>query len=245
MFGAEKLTDCFHGSTAVVVIVGFRVAVILHITVLVRVPSEGSKAEQTYEAAAAIDVRSTHHRVDGFFLVSGCDSRRVVHMVAEARIEPHAVYRSATDRDFVLGRIHELVARAQVVVLRRLVVDVRNDAVQLGAERVVCRDVRDTACLEHTHVLRRAVRAACDVVERTIVLFVYSTCAQTSEKPASRLLRSAAHRPEPAWEVGRTHIVRGWCCEQRRTGCPPRQGYRRGLRQRQARPGRRVRASLR
>ena len=78
----------------------------------------------------------------------------------------------------MLGRIHNLVARAEMVVLRRLVVDVRNDAIELGAECVVRRDVRDAAGLDHTHVFRLAVRAARDVVEWAIVC---SVCADAGK----------------------------------------------------------------
>ena len=92
-----------------------------------------------------------------------------------ARVKPHAVDWSATDRDFVLGRIYDLVPCTQMVVLRRLVVDVRNDAVELGAKRVVRRDIRDATGLEHANILRHAVRAARDVVERAVVLRICST----------------------------------------------------------------------
>ena len=103
-------------------------------------------------------MRTTHDRKDRFLLVACGDARRIVRVVAIARIKVHAVHRNpASDGDLMLRRINQLVPLVQVVGLRRLVVNVGYDAVELRAERVVRRDIRKAASCEHANVGRLPV----------------------------------------------------------------------------------------
>jgi len=61
-------------------------------------------------------------------------------------VEPHAVDAHAgADEDRMARRVHELVALVEVVAHRALVVDLADDAVELGAEFVVSGGVREPA----------------------------------------------------------------------------------------------------
>ena len=77
------------------------------------------------------------------------------------RTEPHAVHADlVADGDGVRRRVDQAVPLRQVVLHRALVKHAEDDAVQLGAELVVLRLVRETAWLEHAddaalHVLER------------------------------------------------------------------------------------------
>ena len=63
-------------------------------------------------------MRPRHHGVDGFRVVAGGDASGVVDVHAEARIEPHAVHLLPAGDDLVLCRVHQAVARTEVVELR-------------------------------------------------------------------------------------------------------------------------------
>eukprot|EP01050_Picozoa_sp_SAG11_P007081 SAG11_NODE_577_length_8382_cov_36.300374_5_plen_199_part_00 len=62
---------------------------------------------------------------------------------------PHTVDLLAAGSHFVLGSVHKLVASAEVVLHRRLIHHVRDDAVKLRAEGVVRRDVGVATGGEH------------------------------------------------------------------------------------------------
>ena len=86
---------------------------------------------------------------------------------ARARVREaltHAVHRHAASGDWVLRRVHELVALAQVVPVGALVQHVRDHAVELGAESVVRLLVRVAARGEDRHAQGGAVRRARDIV---------------------------------------------------------------------------------
>lgn len=81
-------------------------------------------AAHALEAAGAIIVRSRHYRKERLGVVARGDARRCVDVVAEARIEPHAIDGHAiADGDSEPRRVDELVPLLQVVPLRRLIED--------------------------------------------------------------------------------------------------------------------------
>jgi hypothetical protein len=92
-------------------------------------------------------------------------------VVPEAWVEPHAVNGRLVwaDGDAVPGRIDETVPLAKVILLRRLVEDVGDHAVELDAELVVGLLVREAASGEQADLLGRAVGLG-HVVERAVVL---------------------------------------------------------------------------
>lgn len=122
----------------------------------------------TVEAALAVVVLAAHHRVDRLRVVPLRNARGVVDVVPVPWIEHHAEdLDAARDGDLVLRRVYHLVNHAvaytliQVVVLRRLIKDVGDDAVPFRTEPLVRRNVGEAAGPEHADVGRHIGCWAC------------------------------------------------------------------------------------
>lgn len=98
-------------------------------------------------------------------------------MVAKSRIEPHAVHGSLVlaDRDGMLRGVDEPVALSQVVVLGRLIVNIRDNTIALRAKCIVLWFVREATRGENADALPRPIGTA-HVVKVTIVVAVKRAC---------------------------------------------------------------------
>jgi hypothetical protein len=112
------------------------------------------------KAAASVKMGARKHCKNWLGLVPLSNALGFVHVVTEAGVKPHAInLLAAVDGDGVLGGINELVALAQVVAIRRLVKDIADDAVELGAKLVVRSLVSKAPRREHGDAKRLAVWA--------------------------------------------------------------------------------------
>lgn len=137
-----------------------------------------AQGHSTHKAAPAVVVLPRHDRVDRLRLVACRDTCGVVDVVTEPGFEPHPVHwcLGRPDSHAVERCVDKLVALAKVVLHRRLVKDVANDAVQLHAEGIVGLLVGEAARSKETDALRRVVRSACQIVEWAVILGVERAC---------------------------------------------------------------------